>query len=42
MLVLEQGQVSHVSHDAGEALQSHLVNVRGLKAEKGVLEIKDQ
>ena len=37
VLVLQEGQVAHVAHDAGEALQRHLVDVRGLQSEQGVL-----
>jgi hypothetical protein len=37
-LVLEESKVSHISHDAGEALQSHLVQVRWVQTQQRVLE----
>ena len=38
-LVLEESKVSHVAHDAREALKRHLVQVGRLQSQKRVLKI---
>jgi hypothetical protein len=39
-LVLEESQVPHVAHDAGEALQCHLVQLGRIQTQKRVLNKK--